>query len=358
MSKGDKQNAQNAINTQGGMTQNNLNNLRTDATRQNQQFENHYNQGFANDWQTNQNLTNQGQSNYDSIMNTPLRNFGAYGGYQDFANTGGFSDQNKEDFRARAESPIRATYANANADIDRAKSLQGGYAPNYIAAKAKTARDLSSSLGDAQTNVEASLADQIRQGKMAGLGGMTNIDSVLQKAALEKMGLGTGAFNAQTSLYGQAPGMSSMTGNQLNTSAHNLTDIEGIQGRNMSAILEAIINSSKIPGDFQQGMGNAGSLMSMIGSLSGAGSGMGSSKGGRGSSGGGNSSPYSGSSGGGYGNYIPDGYNPDGSYIPQQPDPTGSSTIDWGPYGPDPNAPPTGGPGEDYGTGDWWSQGD
>jgi hypothetical protein len=265
MAKGDHQRMQNQTDYQGGLAQNHLNNLRTNLTRQNQGLENRFNVAADRGLNDYNSLMGSGTSILGTMMNGPMRNFGAYGGYQDFANTGGFSDQNKSDFRARAVAPMRAVYSNANREVDRAKSLQGGYSPNYTAAKAKMSRDLSYGLGDMSTNVEASLADAIRSGKLAGLGGMTNIDSALLNAENQRLGMGSDMFRNMVGLYGQAPGMAQMFGNQMLNSSGQQLNTEQLQSEIMRLILGAQNNVSNTTGNFQSAMGNVGSLANVIG---------------------------------------------------------------------------------------------
>ena len=105
-----------------------------------------------------------GGDDYSSIMS----------GYKNFADTGGFSPDDLANIRARSVSPIRAVYANAQREVNRNRALQGGYSPNFNATMAKMAREQSYTQADAATNREAELAEQIREGKLAGLGGMLN----------------------------------------------------------------------------------------------------------------------------------------------------------------------------------------
>ena len=86
------------------------------------------------------------------------------------AGNGGYTDQDIADIRARAISPIRAVYGNAQTNLNRQRRLQGGYSPNYTAATTKMAREMSSQLSDATTNANAQIAQQIAQNKV-GLAG-------------------------------------------------------------------------------------------------------------------------------------------------------------------------------------------
>jgi len=164
-------------------------------------------------------------------------------GYQEFADTGGYSPTDIQELRARGISPIRSVYANAMQDVNRASALQGGYAPNAIAAQASMTRQLPGQLADATTNVNAGLADAIRQGKLAGLGGVTGISEAEagrrmqsqmanQGADIQTQGMSEDAYNnwrqqqmgmrelalkgysTQAGLYGTTPGMADMFGRQ------------------------------------------------------------------------------------------------------------------------------------------------
>ena len=102
--------------------------------------------------------------------------FNSYGGYQDFASTGGFSGDDVANLRARGVSPIRAAYANAEKELSRNRSLQGGYSPNMAASLVKMAREQGQSAADAVQNVEAGIINQRNANKLSGLGGMSGIE--------------------------------------------------------------------------------------------------------------------------------------------------------------------------------------
>lgn len=154
-------------------------------------------------------------------------------GYQEFADTGGYSAQDQQELRARGISPIRAAYGNSVRELDRAKALGGnGGSANYIAAASKMQRELPGQLADATTNVNAGLADAIRQGKLAGLGGLNSVGGAMGSLSseeanriLQAQGMTedsyqhgvqnrTGVLGAQGNLYGTSPGMASTFGNQ------------------------------------------------------------------------------------------------------------------------------------------------
>lgn len=72
-----------------------------------------------------------------------------------------FAPGEEEGLRARAISPIQASYADDEREINRARSLGGaGGAPNFIAAKAKMAREKAGSLSDAMQNVNTAISSE------------------------------------------------------------------------------------------------------------------------------------------------------------------------------------------------------
>jgi hypothetical protein len=119
------------------------------------------------------------QADYSNVM----------GRYSDFADTGGFSQDDLSNIRARALSPQRAAYANAFANLNRQKAIQGGYAPGYQTAVGRMAREQGQGISDAATGAESNIAQMVQQGKLAGMGGMAN-------------------------MYGATPGTANMLGNQ------------------------------------------------------------------------------------------------------------------------------------------------
>lgn len=165
-------------------------------------------------------------------------------GYREFANTGGYSPTDIQELRARGVSPIRTSYANTMQELNRARALGGDSgAPNYIAAVSRAERELPQQLADATTNVNAGLADSIRQGKLQGLAGLSGIGSTMgglssdeaarmltaatsnQRADLQAQSLSEesrqnavrnqlAALSGQSGLYGTTPGMTSTFGNQ------------------------------------------------------------------------------------------------------------------------------------------------
>lgn len=139
---------------------------------------------------------------YGNIMNAykGLQNGPAVQNLQDLATTGGYSEADKQNIRERGISPIRSIYSSANRDIDRQRSLQGGYSPNYTASKAKMAREQSNIISDKVTDVNAQLAQNVATNRINTAGTYAN-------AAIQPV-------QGQQSLYGTTPALASTFGNQ------------------------------------------------------------------------------------------------------------------------------------------------
>lgn len=89
--------------------------------------------------------------------------------------TGGLSEAERGDLRARGVSPIRAVYANMEREMGRNRSLSGGYSPSFNAAAARMAREGSESIAGAVTNVNAKIAEMVQQGKLTAAPQFANL---------------------------------------------------------------------------------------------------------------------------------------------------------------------------------------
>lgn len=191
-------------------------------------------------------------------------------GYSDFAQTGGLSPQDIADLRARAISPIRSVYANAQTDLQRARRLQGGM-PNYAAASSQMARNMGQQIGDANQNVNADIVGIRNSNQLAGLGGLSNIgmfgSSTAFQKALAEMQARQGALGGMTSLYGSQPGMMGTTGNQLLGSQQNMIGAQNAGSNNIDAQSKMYNSMVGTPGDFQQALGNIGGAFKLGASL-------------------------------------------------------------------------------------------
>lgn len=181
----------------------------------------------------------------------------------DLAKTGGYSASDIANIRERGISPIRTVYANAQRGLDRSRSLAGGYSPNYAAVSAKMAREMSSQLSDATTNVNAQIAQNVAANRIATGTPLANVTAGEQaernKFSLDaaemanRFGLNNLNFQQQqlmfpiqsrlsalggmTSLYGTTPATTSLMQNgAINTAALQNNIKQGNQANNLRTI--------------------------------------------------------------------------------------------------------------------------
>lgn len=86
---------------------------------------------------------------------------------KNLAETGGLSDSDQHNLRARGVSPIRAQYATAQRDMNRQRRLNGGYSANFGAVTSRMARDQSSLIADQMDKVNANIAQMVQSGKLS-----------------------------------------------------------------------------------------------------------------------------------------------------------------------------------------------
>lgn len=209
----------------------------------------------------------------------------AFGGYRNFMNTGGFSDADVANMRARGISPIRSIYANMTNEMDRQKNLQGGYSPNYNAAAAKMRSGTSQQIADQVQNVNAALAEQIQKGKMFGTEGMGNLstsDTGFDQAAQmanQQAGLRIAennlndprmsALHGMANMFGTTPGMANMFGNQTQQSINNWLNAEGQQQGIGQMGIHGQQAVAQIPSNFETGFNRVGQGLQMAGNVAG-----------------------------------------------------------------------------------------
>jgi hypothetical protein len=168
-----------------------------------------------------------------------------YNRFTEFADTGGFSDEDLANFRSRALSPIRASHSRAATEMARQRSLQGGYSPNYTAALSRLNRTRGQALSDAAINAEGNIADRVQRGRLAGLAGMSGI-------------------------YGATPGLANMMGNQMLRGQDQRIAMQGLQNQLGLGIMGNQIAASGIPGRWEHTMGRIGDVANIGGSIAGA----------------------------------------------------------------------------------------
>ena len=117
--------------------------------------------------------TDSGGSSWSSFNSGQPQSFA---GFQNFAQTGGFSPTDLANIRSRAVSPVRAVYANAQQNVNRQRALQGGYSPGFGVLQSRMAREQGQQTSDAAIGAESNIAEMVQQGKLAGLQGMASTE--------------------------------------------------------------------------------------------------------------------------------------------------------------------------------------
>lgn len=183
----------------------------------------------------------EGQGTFRDVMNTGgfspdqlssigrdlgiLQGFGVTGGldpysmdrmrgggvYEEFANTGGYSDADKALIRDRAIAPISSMFDADRREINRLGRVTGGQGgTSRIAALARSGRERGQAIGDVARTAEMNLADRVRQGRLEGAGGLASSEGALQQLRTGNMLQGLmGSLNFQNQ-FGQQ-----LTGNRM-----------------------------------------------------------------------------------------------------------------------------------------------
>ncbi len=198
---------------------------------------------------------------------------GQWGGFlgsaSNMANTGGLSEGDKANLRSRAISPIRAMYANSLRNVERQRSLQGGYSPGYGTLMSRMNRDTGQGISDATTNAEAAIAEMVQKGKLGGLSAWGSGLSGMTAGLGGLLGGMGNTIGGMTGLYSATPGMATTFGNQaLAANAQNL-DAAKIQSQLGLGLIGAQTEAGKLPGKFQSAVGNIGSALNLGSSIAG-----------------------------------------------------------------------------------------
>jgi hypothetical protein len=165
----------------------------------------------------------------------------------DLATTGGYSDADKADLRARGISPTRSIYANAQENVNRNKALSGGYSPNFGAVQAKMAREESDQISNIDTNVNAGIAQNVASNKLAAAPAYASASATANAARTEadrhnadiinqinefnsSEGLQAGEFNSSSGLdaakFNSSGDFSAASGNANRTDSANQFNVQ------------------------------------------------------------------------------------------------------------------------------------
>lgn len=179
-----------------------------------------------------------------------------YGGYKQFAETGGFTPSDLSNIRSRSGDVIPQQYSQMREMLRRRGSLSGGYQPGYGANLASMGRSAAELSARNTRDTELGISDAVRQGRLAGLGGEAQLAGLKQRGVM-------GGISGLSDLYGgqQKLGLAEQ---ELAQGERGLT--EGALGKLAKNQFEA----AGLPGtldNIMRGLGAGAALINPIGGL-------------------------------------------------------------------------------------------
>jgi hypothetical protein len=152
----------------------------------------------------------------------------AYGGFQNFINTGGLSNMDAAAMRSRAVSPIRSAYDTAKRDVMRL----GGSTAGRNVLMARLARQGGQAMSEGVTNANANIAGLRQQGKIQGAQGMAG-------------------------LYGTTPGQTALQSRNVIGNTQQGIDLLQMENNRMQGVMGNQIAASQLPGKGQSALNAA-----------------------------------------------------------------------------------------------------
>lgn len=124
----------------------------------------------------------------EQLADMRLRNPHGWGReiYDEFARTGGFSPGDRENFLRSSGRAATAGFARNRDELTRRLALQGGYMPGYTTSMARIERERANRASEARTDANVALSEQIREGRLAGAGGL---ESTRRNIGIERLAL-------------------------------------------------------------------------------------------------------------------------------------------------------------------------
>jgi len=110
----------------------------------------------------------------------------AKAGYDEFAKTGGYSDQDQAMFRARGNATLPSFYSNLKNNMATQRNRQGGYGAGFDAADAAMAREAAQATYEGQLGTENTLQNNIREGRRFGIGGQADLGKFKSNFELQR----------------------------------------------------------------------------------------------------------------------------------------------------------------------------
>lgn len=235
--------------------------------------------------------------------------------YKNFMNNGGLGESEADALRARATSQIPSFYNNYKQALSRRSNVQGGYSPGFDSQMAEIGRQAGREGFNASRQVEGDIVDKRlagrqfgtsgygslmsditgkeQTGKLAGLGGLTNIGGMEQQNNQFNAGLGETRANRNQAMQQflmdqyQSGGKANAAGLQglrsssdatlNNTNSNFLGGLSGMSGNDLQnlAMRLGIHDTSFLTDVLPRLIGAGGTIASGFGNPAGASSGGG-----------------------------------------------------------------------------------
>lgn len=96
-------------------------------------------------------------------------------GFEQFATTGGVTPAERTAAQQVGAGGVRSLFSSLADRLNRQRMIQGGYSPGYGANIAALGRAGGAALGETAAGTELSLDEMVRQGRLQGLGGISNL---------------------------------------------------------------------------------------------------------------------------------------------------------------------------------------
>lgn len=156
-----------------------------------------------------------------------INRFRGMGGFEEFANTGGYSNRDKSNIRSRALAPVSAAATQTSDELARRKNVQGGYAPGFDSASRAISRDLTRGISDVSRDAELELMDRINAGRQWGIGGISSSEGNLQNLRTGNMFRGlTSAGDMEMQLQNSINQYKAMGMNAQDAAARAMADLQ------------------------------------------------------------------------------------------------------------------------------------
>lgn len=192
----------------------------------------------------------------DSNSMSRMRGMGVF---DEYADTGGYSNVDKANIRTRALAPISANAKAASDELGRRRIVQGGYMPGFDASTRALRRDTARSMADTSLDAELGIRDRVDANRQWGAGNVTSSEGAAQNLRTGNMYRGmTSAGDMEMSLQNNINNymLAGMDGERATAMA--IADIEG--GNASRGLTQANADRSFNNSNYMTGLGGLQNL--------------------------------------------------------------------------------------------------